>query len=103
LPGVPNGAYITTIVFEVYNNAGTTTFTCGLYRRANSALTPVTVAENPSVLNSMGSIQTVTVTVNGTIDLGNYEYILAVNMSSTGNMVRLYGVRVNYTMSQVGN
>ena len=103
LKAVPNGAFITTIYFYAYNNAGSTTFTCALQRRADTALNYSTLYSTAPLLNPSGSIQTISLPVNTTIDLLNYEYVIYASWTTTGSSVGLYGVKVAYTMSQVGN
>ena len=103
---IPNGAFVTTVDFYLYQNAGSIGACVSLKSRANTGLSAVVVGAQwtNAAVTSMASVQTATANINSYINTVNNEYLVyAATSTSMGASTRIYGARVTYTMTNVGH
>jgi hypothetical protein len=101
---LPDGARITKVEAYIYDNDGATSYQprIALYRITMASATYSTIGSATLAGNSASSTpQVLSLALNSVIDNSLYAYHLKFQSTgSAGNSVRLYGVKVTYTVTQ---
>ena len=100
---LPHGAIVTGVDAFLWRNDGTSSIdpTIKLVRHQMGANTDGTLATCTATVD-MASVQTISAPsiVNATIDNSTYDYSLVFSADQSNGNMRLYGVRITYTVTQ---
>ncbi len=99
---LPNGAVVTLVELFCWDNDATYNVSADLMRQIASSSTSGVISSTAPTSGASSAVQTLSMSPNTTIDNAAYNYYLRFNtIEGTTNNLRIYGVRITYSVFAV--